>query len=509
MNLKTRSTSTSLFLAALLLLGVLAVRAHAISAMPVFNDESLHIRRSEVVWTFDNPATSFTAGKLFGYYWLGFFGFDRLDALHMGRLVYALFVLIGAAATYRVGRELFNAAVGLLALLLYGLAPYLIFYERLILADQLAAAFGMLAVWMSIRVARHPTRANGLRCGLFVSLAILAKLTAAPFALVPLVAVIILGSGTKKSPTLQSFIPARYWPALIASYGFNLISGVPFMLFPLFRQVKKEPVLLVGENLVSLGNNHRVFVDNLGNLWHMLAGFFGAGAVIAALLVILWLFTRERSQPLYLAACVILPWSMILILSPDPSNRYWLLGMPPLLVLVAAGLYRLPFRWPVLAVSLAVWIAMIGGPFIRDAWNDPLKLHLPRHDRWEYYTNYSSGYGLSEAAHYLPSLPPSTTSGRIPVISTTVGCHALRVYLPEDGLVNLSCPFFGWQGEFMETVNQTIAEALAAESVVYLLVEPEAPFAQLDQIPYPCELIRRFDRPFDGVPVELCRVAKN
>ena len=31
--------------------------------------------------------TSFTVGKLLGYYWLGAFGFDQLDALAGGRLV--------------------------------------------------------------------------------------------------------------------------------------------------------------------------------------------------------------------------------------------------------------------------------------------------------------------------------------------------------------------------------------------------------------------------------------
>ena len=225
----------ALTVAALLLI-VFAVRAHAPLAMPAFNDESLHIRRSEIVWSFENPATSFTVGKLLGYYWLGAFGFARLDALIGGRLVFALLILPGAAATYRVGRSLFGRPVGLLALLLYALAPYLIFYERLILADQIAAMFGMLALWLGIRLARRPTVINGLLAGACVSLAVLAKLTAIPFALVPLLAVWMLGVRTAPPPAgvgarawLARRIPPRYWRPLLAAYGFNLISGLPFM----------------------------------------------------------------------------------------------------------------------------------------------------------------------------------------------------------------------------------------------------------------------------------------
>src|SRR5690606_175379 len=252
----TRQSRLSLAAVVALLLIVFAVRAHNALAMPIFNDESLHIGRAQIVWTFDSPATSFTAGKLLGYYWLGAFGFDRLDALHGGRLVFALAVLLGAAATYRVGRALFGHAVGLLALLFYAIAPYLVFYERMILADQLAAAFGMLAVWAGIRLARRPTRRAGLLSGLFVALAVLAKLTAIPFALVSLAAIWTLGEREPVAPTgspwrdrLARIVPPRYWPALGAAYAFNFITGLPFILFPIFREVQQEPVLVVGTNL--------------------------------------------------------------------------------------------------------------------------------------------------------------------------------------------------------------------------------------------------------------------
>jgi hypothetical protein len=42
--------------------------------------------------------------------------------------------------------------------------------------------------------------------------------------------------------------------------------------------------------------------------------------------------------------------------------------------------------------------------------------------------------------------------------------------------------------------------------VVYLLVEPESPFTDLSAIPVRRELIKRFERPWDGMAVELYQV---
>jgi len=508
-----------LWIAVALLLLAFAVRAHNVLALPAFNDESLHIRRSEVVWTFEHPDTSFTVGKLLGYYWLGAFGFDRLDALAGGRLVYALIVLPGAAATYRVGRALFRPAVGALALLLYAVAPPLVFYERLILADQLAATFSILALWASIRLARRPTRRAGLLAGLCVSLAVLAKLTAIPIALLPLVAVWTLGPRDGAPPDgswrgrLARFIPRRTWPALATAYGFNLISGLPFMLFPLFRELADEPVLVVGTDLFASSGWARLFVTNLPRLFAMLAGFCGPVAVIVALLLAGRLLFRAPRPALLLLAGVLLPWGLILALSPDPSNRYWLPGLPPLLVLVAAGLWdaahaanrRVPGALA-LGVTL-IWIALVAAPFAWHAWTDPTRLALPARDRWEYFENFASGYGLREASAALPGLPASTVTGRVPVVGLVGSCHQLRLLLPEDGIVDLTCPFFGWEGEHMDDVVAHIQGRLAGESVLYLLVEPELPFTDLSLIPVRWEPVARFPLPFGGMAVELYRVA--
>jgi len=150
---------------------------------------------------------------------------------------------------------------------------------------------------------------------------------------------------------------------------------------------------------------------------------------------------------------------------------------------------------------------VIALPFAVRAWTDPLALRLPEHDRWEYYQNFASGYGLYEATQAMPGLPASDASGRVPVVGLVGSCHQLRLYLPEDGIVDLSCPFFGWNGEYMDAVVQHITGRMHAETVVYLLVEPELRFTDLALIPVNWDLVERFPRPFGGMVVELYRVA--
>ena len=90
-----------------LLLIALFIRAHQIGSLPIFNDESLHIGRSQIVY--HDPATALTAGKVLDYYWLGLFEFDPHHALIGGRLAHALIVLIAGAAIYRAAQDFFRA----------------------------------------------------------------------------------------------------------------------------------------------------------------------------------------------------------------------------------------------------------------------------------------------------------------------------------------------------------------------------------------------------------------
>ena len=195
----------------------------------------------------------------------------------------------------------------------------------MILADQLAAAFGLLAIISAARLA-SPTRSNGLLCGLWIALAVLSKLTATPLILIPLLAIWLLGKRDQ-----------GYRSALVACYGLLIGIGLPFVLFPIWREITGDPVLLVGGNLVSLQS---IQLDhNLPQVWHVLSGYWGVPGLIVAGIAIAHMVTDRRA--IYLLLGVLLLWIVPLVVGDHPSNRYWLPGVLPLIVVVAGGFKRI------------------------------------------------------------------------------------------------------------------------------------------------------------------------
>ncbi|MBI5930239.1 MAG: glycosyltransferase family 39 protein [Chloroflexi bacterium] len=520
---------------ALLILLAFFIRAHSIQALPPFNDESLHIRRAEIIYKFTDRNLNMTLGKLLSYYWIGLFHPARLDAIFVGRTASALFALLGLAAAYSTARILFGRVGGWITLILAAFSPFLIFFDRLALSDGLTAALGMLVIWASLLMMR---RANyGKRCplailaGFLSGLVIVSKLLGLPMAGVPLVAVFTLNHTKIRRINFQTLwqILRTHRDQLMTAYvTFGLVM-LPFIWHIVDRTITGKYVNVVNNNLINGAAEEKsppqVLIDNLHSLWSanwVLHGSFLWIMMLAGVAFLLWKRPREGS---YLILSTVLAWSMSVVFAADLSTRYLTLGVLPSLVIVAGAISlaiqeiaKINIEKPALHVTmpergaiavLLVWLVWIPLPFINHAWNDPTKLHLPQADQWEYFGNFGSGYGLIAAAHDMETLPRSEPSGRVQVIGLVGSCHQIRLYLDEYGPVKLECPFFGWQGEFMQDVANLVDQRVAEESTVYLLVEPKLRFTDLSMLHVRWELIHSYPRPFNGMTVELWRAYPN
>lgn len=473
------------------------IRAHQIEALPPFNDESLHIRRAEQVWTFQNPDVSFTVGKLLAYYWYGIFHPARLDAIFVTRTVTGLFALMGLAASAGIGRRLFGGSAGMLALLMLAFAPYMIFFDRLALTDPITTAIGMITVWASLRMLDYPRKLwAGMAVGLLCTLTILAKLIGLPFAGIPVLAVAILGSGTL----------GQRWEAyrrpLLACY--LTVAGLltPFFLRVVYKELTGNRISVVDTHLINTQTPLETLQTNIGQLFEALTVFNHPLFMgLALLMSVAGLWFRPRPA-VFLLAGLLAVWGFSLATGGALSERYLQLGVPFFFLLVAGGMVRFRLAWG----GVALWIGLFCLPFIVHSWNDPRLNIYPARARWEYFTNFSAGYGLVDAAEVLPQLPPSD-DGRIPVLGLVGSCHQIRLYLDETGNVDLTCLEFGWMGgELMEQVADTIDQRVAEESNLYLLVEPEFDNTPLEMLRVRHEVIATWQRPFDGMRVELWRV---
>jgi hypothetical protein len=351
----------------------------------------------------------------------------------------------------------------------------------------------------------------GCFAGLLLALTILAKLISAPFAAVPILAILIFAAQPWREALFHT-----YRPTLIAFYGTGGLLLLPFVLYVIYGELFGERLVVVEPMLINARSPLQTVIDNLGTLvsinWILNSPYLMLVGLTAALLTF-----REQARPLlFLLACALLPWSLTVIASGQLSTRYVQLGVLPLLLLFAGALAslfkRLPQRWGLWREwggswgLITLWIIFFAQPFILDAWNDPRKLHLPARDRFEYFTNFTAGYGLMPAAATLPHLERSHRSGRVEVVGLVGSCHQIRLYLDENGPVHLICAEFGWEGENMGIIADMLDQRAAAENALYLLVEPDLPFTPLDQLRVRHVVLGRFPRPFEGMTVELWQI---
>ena len=153
------------------------VRLTDLYVLPVFADEGLHIQRARL-FAADTPNYPFLMyGKYFLSVLLALFDVGGPHGLWLARAVVAVMSMLSCAACMRLGQQLISRQVGLLAGLLYAVLPQAVFFERQALADSLMAAFGSLALVLTLCLVKRSSVKVMIGLALVLVLAILSKLT--------------------------------------------------------------------------------------------------------------------------------------------------------------------------------------------------------------------------------------------------------------------------------------------------------------------------------------------
>ena len=497
--------------AALLVWLLFALRVHQPLEMPIFVDESLHILRGRIVWQFSDLGESLNPKKLLYYYWIGLFGLNAPEAAWLARAATALWAMLGGALTCALARRLFDRTAGLLALALYALAPMLVFFERLALADAFTATIGVALALAALRLASRPTVGRGLIAGALLGAAALAKLIA-----LPLAALIPLAIALRAPEGWRAMVAPRFRRPLIAAALACGLALAPSLIYVVAQALSDEPARVVlEEGLYSADDRAAQVIDNAEQAARALITLFSPGfAALAGLLGVFLAWRRPRTL-LFLLAGALLPWIGVILVAGQLSTRYLVLGAPFALALVAGGvtvLARVRRERPLAraaawgaGIALLLWAAAFAAPFARGAITDPAALDLPPRDRWEYITNTSSGYALRDLARDLPDLPPGA-DGRVPVIGWLPACHSLPLYWTAPHPVALDCPLFMWDPAEQDAMTAHLLDRAEGEPVLYIAVERLSLY-DLDRLPFTWTLLREYPRPHEGVPVRLYRVA--
>lgn len=471
-----------------LILVYVATRLHNLTALPLFVDESFHIDTAQRALA-GQVLASAEHGRFFRVWFNALLGPEAPVAAFTSRAGTIIIGLLGLAAFYALARAFASHRAGLIGLALWIAAPYLLFYERMALADPQMVAWGVVAVWLAWQVMRTGAAWAALGLGLALVLVLLAKAPGVVWLPLPVVVAIL-------APRLT--IQRRAILVGLAASAFGAVWGP----LALVLHVK-------GYNYFGLAGHFTGGVDeglldrtwrNLGNVLAIDAAYLGVPVLLAALAGgLYWLARRPRPALLAVLALGMSGGGAILF-GTTVNSRYALNHVPWLLLPLAVGagllIERIPrARWPVYA-ALAAWVVLVGVPFMRDAWGDPARLALHGNDPKEYITHEAAGYGATEVGAWL-----STTAEPLPAIGLVGNCQTLRLAAHPRPV---ECPAVNWDGSNFDALLAMVvtrAQAgplyVAAEALGY--VDPA-------RLPGPNAVVFTAQRPGGASEVSLYRV---
>ncbi len=393
------------FLQALLLLAFGYTRFHRLDLLPPFTDEVNYLRWCHLV-SEGYPFVPLTAdGKQPLFVWLGrlvipFFD-DPLLGLRALSAALGLLTAIGVViAARRLAIEEPEAAdrCATVALLLYVVSPYALFYERLALYDSLVNALGIGIYTGSLGL----TGAGGGRrrwayalfVGMLAGLALISKIYAVLFLLYPLLA----AAGSSSRGGWQG-IRAFLWEILLIegmAIGIFLAvnagawvqaGGIPIHTRP-FALAHRHPIPHLAANLRFLGEVALFFVTP-GYLLLLLVG------------IGLWRFVPHGVRLLLLPVGL----ALLVVVGAATSlfPRYLLLTLPLLVLFCAFVLVAGTRRWRGTLCWGGMVVFLLLPPLLQDrailTW--PQRAHLPSVTRFQYIEGWPSGYGTRELFAFL------------------------------------------------------------------------------------------------------------
>ncbi|MFO7321812.1 MAG: glycosyltransferase family 39 protein [Chloroflexota bacterium] len=425
-----------------------ATRLPALDALPLHNDEGLHLTRAVEVWNL-HPFWQISDGKIINHWLIA--AFDPRNApVFVGRIATLFAGMAGVCAGYALARRASRRG-SWLAAVLWIACPYLFFYERMALSDAEAGALVVIAVLAALRLARRPTPANAIITGAALAGAILFKFTAAPFAFTVALIVIALGNA-----------PLRQRMASLA-----LVAGVVVLAFsvPLaYLALRGSDFFSIALGWISSGGGDIAVSENLQRLAAQLTDFgppVWSLALIAGLIA-LPLTAGRRGVVLLLGLLV--PLGAMVVLGTEVLPRHYVAALPLAVSLAGAGLEAILRRLSSPAQQLvpagaAVALLLAFAPFMLQARRDPAQLPLPTAVRTQYITDHSSGYGLREAVQDFPNALPSNA---VPVIGSMFpdSCRRANFYATETSMLCADAPGI-----------DAIETALETHGSVYVLVD--------------------------------------
>lgn len=490
---------STLALVVVLLLIHLLIRAHNITALPLFVDEGNHIRRAATVYDLENHPAVESHGKFLFYFVPGVFDLKHQDtALFLSRISVALSSLLTGAVVFLIARRLFGQRVALAAIAFYAFLPYAFFFERTALSDPWAGFIATCLVWMTIRFAAKPTYGRAMWVGVFMALTPAAKLTMAFVNFLPLFALLLFAPYASLKDLFIRYFPhglraiavvIGLWSLVFIPAAIQYYDGVDYALYDTW--------------LVNATTKADTFWGKVSDNWEKMTLLISLPATLLLLIASpLGLYLKHyRKQMALVLLWLALAWltTFFLVGRNSFQSRYLTAGTPAIAVLFGAGIIILAdsliknvrYASYAAATGIVLWAVTFSVPFAQKAATDPTQLDMPWLDSQNYFEGNFNGYALLDAMAYVEE-NGEKHNGKVHLVLGTRFCMPRLYEFPElyyrcDKRVDLANPA-------RRSTIPYFLNPLLNDIPLYLIAEDTMLEPQANWFAVP-EFLTRFDKP--------------
>jgi len=388
--------STGVYPLLFLLSLYLVTRLCALTSLPIFVDEAIHLRWAMTL--FHGGARLALADGRGLPIWLSALTLRVFtDPVFAGRIVSVISGAISVWSIYSIAILLISREAALAGTLFYICSPFTLFYDRIGLQDGTASALGACTLLFSYRLVQCPNMRNAVALSGSMVLAVLSKMTSVVVLLTPLAVTLLLGS--LREPRIRRKLLLSYCMALAGFIG------------PVVYYLSSTTVLgkITGRS-TGIGRIVHNTLEATGWLWQYLT----APVFILVLAGVCTALARKRTPILALGCVIGATLGFFCAASQIWFPRYILfVGVPACILAGYAVWYSVDAAAgvPVLAgcsghkalltcvASLLLCIPALRVDFY--LWTRPWEAPLPDIEVEQYIREWASGYGVEEAADFL------------------------------------------------------------------------------------------------------------
>ncbi len=389
----------------ILLFGILVfafvIRIYHITILPVFADEAIYIRWSQVMGA---EATlrflPLSDGKQPLYMWVLMFIVRRFsDPLFISRLLSILSGLGTLLGIFSLTQLLFKSKkISLLAAFLWAVAPIAFFFDRMALVDSMLTMFGVWTLFFAVLTAKLKRLDTAMIAGFMLGFALLTKSPALFFTLL----IPVTWVYSKNFKDLFKNVLLTIVTLVIGYFMYNILRLGPDFGMIVTRNL--DYVFPISHLWMNPKDPFIFHVSEIFTDWFIKMGP-GVGLILGLIGILIGLKKYFRET------VIVFAWFFVPLMAESEyakvfTVRYVLMTVPFYVILVALSLLtiRIKLVRDITVVLLLIFVIQ-SLLFDKDLVTNPEAANLPSSERSGYLEEWSAGTGIKEVADYIKALP--------------------------------------------------------------------------------------------------------